>query len=87
MVNYDMADLVSRNDQPRNKTSPSAVLTDEGDSALYTMANPEQRDNQEDPATPTRNSDPLYSENELSPVDSVLENQEILSLIENWIDA
>jgi hypothetical protein len=51
------------------------------------MANPEQRDNQEDPATPTRNSDPLYSENELSPVDSVLENQEILSLIENWIDA
>jgi len=51
------------------------------------MANPEQRDNQEDSATPTRNSDPLYSENELPPVDSVLENQEIVSLIENWIDA
>lgn len=51
------------------------------------MANPEQRDSQEDPATPTRNSDPLYSENELPAVDSVLENQEIASLIENWIDA
>jgi hypothetical protein len=87
LVKYDTADLVSRNVQPRNKTSPSAVLTDEGDGALYTMANPEQRDSQEDPATPTRNSDPLYSENELPPVDSVLENQEIVSLIENWIDA
>jgi hypothetical protein len=51
------------------------------------MTNPEQRDNQEDPATPSRNSDRLCSENELPPVGSVLDNQEIVSLIENWIDA
>jgi hypothetical protein len=82
-----MADLVSRNVQPGNKRRPPQSLIDEGDSALYPMANPEQRDNQEDSATATRNSDPLYSENELPPVDSVLENQEIVSLIENWIDA
>ena len=51
------------------------------------MANPQQRDDQEDPATPIPNLDPLYSENELPAADSFLENQEITSLIENWIDA
>jgi hypothetical protein len=50
------------------------------------MANPQQRDDQEDPAAPTPNLDPLYSENEL-PAGSFLEKQEITSLIENWIDA
>ena len=51
------------------------------------MANPQQRDDQEDPATPTPNLDPLYIENELPAAGSLLENQEITSLIENWIDA
>jgi hypothetical protein len=51
------------------------------------MANPQQRDDQEDPAAPTPNLDPLYIENELPPAGSFLENQEITSLIENWIDA
>jgi hypothetical protein len=50
------------------------------------MANPQPRDDPEDPAA-TPNLDPLYSENELPAAGSVLENQEIASLIENWIDA
>jgi hypothetical protein len=49
------------------------------------MANPEQHDDQEDPATPTRNQ--LDFENELPAHDSIPENQEMTSLIENWIDA
>jgi hypothetical protein len=51
------------------------------------MPNPQPRDDQEAPAAPDPNLDPLYAENELPPVGSVLENQEIASLIENWIDA
>ena len=51
------------------------------------MPNPQQRDNQEAPAAPNPKLDPLYPENGLPPVGSVLENQEIVSLIENWIDA
>jgi hypothetical protein len=51
------------------------------------MANPQQRDDQEDPAVPNPNLDPLCSENELPAAGSLLEEQEITSLIENWIDA
>jgi hypothetical protein len=51
------------------------------------MANPQQRDDQEDPAAPIPNLEPLYSENELPAAGSFLEKQEISSLIENWIDA
>jgi hypothetical protein len=51
------------------------------------MANPQQRDDQDDPAASTPNLEPLYSENELPAVGSFLENKEITSLIENWIDA
>ena len=51
------------------------------------MPNPQQCDDQEDPAAPTQNLDPLYAENELPATGSWRENQEITSLIENWIDA
>jgi hypothetical protein len=51
------------------------------------MATPQQRDDQEDPAASTPNLEPLCSENELPVAGSFLENQEITSLIENWIDA
>jgi hypothetical protein len=51
------------------------------------MPNPQQRDDQKAPAAPNPNLDPLYSEDEMPAADSVLENQEIVSLIENWIDA
>jgi len=50
------------------------------------MANPQLRDDAEYPAA-TPNLDPRYSENELPAAGSFLENQEIASLIENWIDA
>lgn len=50
------------------------------------MANPQPRDDAEDPAATPR-LDSLYSENELPAAGSVLEKQEIVSLLENWIDA
>ena len=51
------------------------------------MTNPRQRDDEEDPATPTSTLDPLFAEDELPGAGSFLENQEVASLIENWIDA
>jgi hypothetical protein len=66
---------------------PSEVLPDEAIAPNTQMASPQQRDDREDPATPTPNPDPLYSESELPGAGSFLENQEITSLIENWIDA
>jgi hypothetical protein len=50
------------------------------------MANSQPHDDPEDPAA-TPNLAPLYSENELPAAGSLPENQEITSLIENWIDA
>jgi hypothetical protein len=78
---------VSRKAQPRNKISPAAVLSDEAMVPYNKMPNPQQCDDQEDPAAPTQNLDPLYAENELPATGSWRENQEITSLIENWIDS